>query len=249
MASLVYDNFKFGFASSSSGVGELLDPQVFWKFNPNKRYVCDINNGYMRCNHITLLSSENIIIVNNINRIITTDNYRTVESLLNELNRVIVDAGKFELSDKDKRFLKLTVNVGYGIEFTDASPLLHIGFEKRIYGDGTYYGVAFWSRTGRKELIYVTLPKIVHSGMNRYINNMYISNIVGLLMLMDGKDDSDHMFLSSNDFVGVDVVPQDKFAGTLNLYYNTGQLLEFNRKNLLPDDLNFEIWFSMKALF
>jgi hypothetical protein len=75
MASLVYDNFKFGFASSSSGMGELLDPQVFWKFNPNKRYVCDINNGYMRCNHITLLSSENIIIVNNTNRIITTGNY------------------------------------------------------------------------------------------------------------------------------------------------------------------------------
>jgi hypothetical protein len=162
---------------------------------------------------------------------------------------VIIDAGKFELSEKDKRFLKLTVNVGYEIEFTDASPLLHIGFENKIYGDGTYYGIAFWSRTGRKELIYVTLPKIVHSGMNRYINSMYISNIVGLLMLMDGKDDSDHMFLSSNDFVGVDVVPQDKFAGTLNLYYNTGQLLEFNRKNLLPDDLNIEIWFSMKALF
>ena len=56
------------------------------------------------------------------------------------------------------------------------------------------------------------------------------------------------MFLSSNDFVGVDVVPQDKLAGTLNLFYNTGQLLEFDRNSLLHDDLNFEIWFSMKAV-
>ena len=84
--------------------------------------------------------------------------------------------------------------------------------------------------------------------MNRLTNNVYISSIVGLLVLMDGKDDSDHMFLSSNDFVGVDVVPQDKLAGTLNLFYNTGQLLEFDRNSLLHDDLNFEIWFSMKAV-
>ena len=65
--------------------------------------------------------------------------------------------------------------------------------------------------------------------MNRLTNDVYISSVVGLLVLMDGKDDSDHMFLSSNDFVGVDVVPQDKLAGTLNLFYNTGQLLEFDR--------------------
>ena len=71
---------------------------------------------------------------------------------------------------------------------------------------------------------------------------------MGLFVLMDGNDDSDHMFLSSFDFVGVDVVPQDQLAGTLNLLYNTGQLLKFDRKSLLHDDLNFEIWFSMKAV-
>ena len=99
-------------------------------------------------------------------------------------------------------------------------------------------------------MIYVTLPKLVQSGMSRYIasNNVYILNTLGLLVVMDRKDDSDHMFLSSNDFVGVDVVPQDKLTGTLNLYYNTGQLLEFDRNNLLHDDLNFEVWFSMKVV-
>ena len=90
-------------------------------------------------------------------------------------------------------------------------------------------------------MIYVTLSKLVQSGMSRLTNGAYISSIVGLLVLMAGKDDSDHMFISSNDFVGVDVVPQDKLAGTLNLFYNTAQLLEFDRNNLLPDDLNFEI--------
>ena len=65
---------------------------------------------------------------------------------------------------------------------------------------------------------------------------------------MDGKDNCDHMFLSSNDFVGVDVVPQDKLTGTLNLYYNTGQLLEFDRNNLLHHNLNFEIWFPLKII-
>ena len=146
------------------------------------------------------------------------------------------------------RFLKLTVNEGHSTGLTSSSPLLHVGFEEGIYREGSHYGSAFWSRTGRKEMIYVTLPKLVQSGMSRLTNGVYISSIVGLLVLMDGKDDSDHMFISSNDFVGVDVVPQDKLAGTLNLFYNTGQLLEFDRNNLLPDDLNFKIWFSMKAV-
>ena len=166
---------------------------------------------------------------------ITPDNYRTIESLLTELNKILAQAGRFELLESDKRFMKLTVNQSNQIELTLSSPLLHIGF-------------TFWSRTARKEMIYVTLPKLVQSGMNRLTNNVYISSIVGLFVLMDGKDDSDHMFLSSNDFVGVDVVPQDKLAGTLNLFYNTGQLLEFDRNSLLHDDLNFEIWFSMKAV-
>ena len=91
----------------------LLDAQIFWKYDPNKRYVCDINNGYMRCNHITLLSSENVLVVKGSNRIITPDNYRTVESLLTELNRVLAEAGKFELSERDMRFFKLTVNQGH----------------------------------------------------------------------------------------------------------------------------------------
>ena len=249
MASLVYDNFKFGFGSSGyTGEGILLDPQIFWKYDQNKRYVCDINNGYMRCNHITLLSSENVLVVNGINCMIIPDNYRTIESLLTELNRVLAEAGRFELLESDKRFMKLTINQSYQVELTLSSPLLHIGFEKGIYREGSHNGSAFWSRTGRKEMIYVTLPKLVQSGMNRLTNNVYISSIVGLLVLMDGKDDSDHMFLSSNDFVGVDVVPQDKLAGSLNLFYNTGQLLEFDRNSLLHDDLNFEIWFSMKAV-
>lgn len=74
--------------------------------------------------------------------------------------------------------------------------------------------------------------------MNGYINNMNISNIFRLLMKMDGKDDSDHI-LFRNDFVCVYVVPHDKLAGTLNLYYNTGQMLEFMPKNISPDDLIF----------
>ena len=107
MASLVYDNFKFGFGSSGyTGEGMLLDPQIFWKYDPNKRYVCDINNGYMRCNHITLLSSENVLVVNGINCMITPDNYRTIESLLTELSRVLAQAGRFELLESDKRFMK-----------------------------------------------------------------------------------------------------------------------------------------------
>ena len=85
MASLVYDNFKFGFGSTSyTGEGMLLDPQIFWKYDPNKRYVCDNNNGYTRCNHITLLSSENVLAVKGSNRMITPNKYRTVESLLTE---------------------------------------------------------------------------------------------------------------------------------------------------------------------
>ena len=61
----------------------------------------------MRCNHITLLSSKNLIVVDGKNCMITSDNYRSIESLLTELNRILVDAGKFELSETDKRFLKL----------------------------------------------------------------------------------------------------------------------------------------------
>lgn len=72
--------------------------EVFWKFHPNKRYVRDINNGYVNCKHIPSLSSENLIRVNNTKRIISTDNYRTIDLLLNESNRVIKDAGKFEFS-------------------------------------------------------------------------------------------------------------------------------------------------------
>ena len=86
MASYVTNNFKFGFASTSDkGVGLPLDPQVCWHYNREKRYVCDINNGYMKCNHNTLLTSENVIIVNKENKTIRTDNYRTIDSLLTEL--------------------------------------------------------------------------------------------------------------------------------------------------------------------
>ena len=252
MASYVNDNFKFGFASTSDdGEGYLLDPQVFLKFSDDKRYVCDINNGYMRCNHNTLLSSENTIIVNQINKQVKPDNYRKIEDLLIALNQAIEGSGSFSLSSNDKRFLQLTVNPQNVIEFNKDSPLLHTGFEQGIYTDEKIHQAkTFWSKSGRKELIYVTLPNIVQSGMTRYISstNTSISNIVGLLMLMDGKDDSDHMFLSSNDFVGVDVFPQTQFNGTLKLYYNTGQLLEFDRTNLLQEDVNFEIWFSMKVI-
>ena len=255
MASYVVDNFKFGFASTSDkGVGELLDTQVCWKFSDNKKYVCDINNGYMRCNHNTLLSSENKIIIhhgaNITNREVKTDNYRNIESLLVALNKTIVGSGQFSVYSEDKRFLQLKVLTSYKIEFRDDSPILHTGFEKKIYEAGTYIAKTFWSKSGRKELVYVTLPNIVNSGMVRHItsNNTNISNIVGLLVLMDGKDDSDYTIISSNDFVGVDVSPQNQFTGTLKLFYNTGQLLEFDRSNLLENDVNFEVWFSMRAV-
>ena len=105
MAGCVYGNFKFGFGSSGyTGEGKFLDPKLFWKLNPKKRYVCDAINVYMRCNHITLFSSENALMLNRINRMITTESYRTTESLLGQLNRVLAEAGKFELLDSDKVF-------------------------------------------------------------------------------------------------------------------------------------------------
>ena len=144
MASLVYDNFKFGFGSSGyTGEGILLDPQIFWEYDPNKRYVCDINNGYMRCNHITLLSSENVLVVNGINCMITPDIYRTIESLLTELNRVLAEAGRFELLESDKRFMKLTINQSYRVELTLSYWLLvsKKGFTVKEATMGLHFGV------------------------------------------------------------------------------------------------------------
>ena len=39
MASYVHDNFKFGFSSTSNdGIGQLIDDQVYWKYDSNKKY-------------------------------------------------------------------------------------------------------------------------------------------------------------------------------------------------------------------
>lgn len=80
----------------------------------------------------TLLSSENTVIIINTNWILATGNYRTLEPFLNESNRVISDAGPFELSDEDRRFLKLTVIEGYQIHKIGGRSFRNECYRKRV---------------------------------------------------------------------------------------------------------------------